>query len=678
MPATAIRSRLLDDPYLGPYEEIIRRRAQAAERRATELAQGPGTLAEFACAHEYYGLHRTPDGWVFREWAPNASSVWLVGDFSGWQVRDGFRLQRVQGRDVWEIRLPADALAHGQCYRLEMAWNGGRGERIPAYARRVVQDPATLLFAAQVWDPPPYAWKIPAFAVPKRAPLIYEAHVGMAQEKAAVGTYAEFRECVLPRIVRAGYNTVQLMAVMEHPYYGSFGYHVSSFFACSSRFGTPEELKGLVDAAHAAGLAIIMDIVHSHAVKNEREGLSLFDGTPYQYFHNGLRGWHEAWDSRCFDYAKTDVLHFLLSNCRYWLDEFHFDGFRFDGITSMLYLHHGLGVDFTDYGQYFDSTVDEDAWIYCNLANRVIHEVRPDAVTIAEDVSGMPGIAAPGSDLGAGFDYRMAMGVPECWFRLVRDVRDEDWSIGYLWHELTNRRADEQTVNYVESHDQALVGGKTLLFQLVDAAVYHAMSRSSQDLTASRGVALHKLARLATLGTAGHGYLNFMGNEFGHPEWIDFPREGNGFSYAYARRQWALRDNPDLLYWCLGEFDEAILRMVAQYDALEDTVPRRLYVSDSNKILVFERGPLVFLFNFHSSQSVSDYSVLVPPGAYRLVLDSDEELYGGQGRIQPNQIFPLIEELRDNACCHVIKVYLPCRTAMVLERSLGDAPVRGV
>jgi len=660
----------MDDPYLAPYADIIRRRAGLASERAAALSRTPGSLAEFACAHEFYGLHKTSSGWVFREWAPNATAIWLVGDFSRWQVNDAFRLRRLPGRDVWEIQLAADALSHGQCYRLEVAWNGGRGERIPAYARRVVQDPSTLLFAAQVWVPEPYVWRVQDFKVPPCVPLIYEAHVGMAQENQGVGTYAEFRQNVLPRIVKGGYNTIQLMAVMEHPYYGSFGYHVSSFFACSSRFGTPEELKALVDAAHEAGLAVIMDIVHSHAVKNEREGLSLFDGTPYQYFHDGLRGWHEAWDSRCFDYGKTDVLHFLLSNCRFWLDEFHFDGFRFDGVTSMLYLHHGLGVDFVDYGQYFDETVDEDAWIYCNLANRVIHEVRPDAIVIAEDVSGMPGIAAPLDDLGAGFDYRMAMGVPECWFKLVRDVRDEDWSIGYLWHELTNRRADEQTVNYVESHDQALVGGKTLFFQLVDAAIYDAMSRSAENLKTERGVALHKLARLATLATAGHGYLNFMGNEFGHPEWIDFPREGNGFSYHYARRQWSLRDNQDLLYWCMGEFDEAIIRLVKKYGALEGTVPRRLFVSDKNKFLVFERGPLVFLFNFHSSGSVADYAVLVPPGDYHLVLDSDEARFGGHARIQPGQTFTPMPEMRGNEKCSVIKVYLPCRTAMVLERKM--------
>ncbi len=668
MPAVATRTRLMDDPYLAPYAEIMRRRSAAAERRAEALSRVPGSLSEFACAHEYYGLHKTGAGWVFREWAPNAAALWLVGDFSGWRISDDYRLTRLEGRDVWELSLGPGALRHGQCYRLEVAWNGGRGERIPAYVRRVVQDASTLMFSAQVWDPEPYVWQVPVFRVPERAPLIYEAHVGMAQEQAAVGSYVEFRERILPRIIRAGYNTIQLMAVMEHPYYGSFGYHVSSFFASSSRFGTPEELKALVDAAHAAGLAVIMDIVHSHAVKNEREGLSLFDGTPYQYFHDGLRGWHEAWDSRCFDYGKTDVLHFLLSNCRYWLDEFHFDGFRFDGVTSMLYLHHGLGVDFVDYSQYFDATVDEDAWVYCNLVNRLIRAVRPDALVIAEDVSGMPGLAAPVEEGGVGFGFRMAMGVPECWFRLVRDVRDEDWNVGYLWHELTNRRPDERTINYVESHDQALVGGKTLFFQLVDSAVYDSMLRSVQSIRADRGVAIHKLARLATLATAGHGYLNFMGNEFGHPEWIDFPREGNGFSYQYARRQWSLRDNPELLYWCLGEFDAACLELVRRHGVLETSAPRRLHVSDRDKILAFERGGLLFIFNFHSVQSVTDYAVLAPPGSYRLALDTDEELFGGQGRLVAGQTFTLLPEVRGKECCQVVRVYLPCRTAIVLER----------
>ena len=661
-------ARLRDDPYLAPYLDTIARRAAAADARALRLAQGPGSLAEFACAHEYYGLHRRENEWIFREFAPHATGIWLVGDCSGWEVRDAFALRRLPGREVWELHLPENALRHGQHYRLEMAWPGGRGERIPAYARRVVQDEGTKLFSAQVWDPPPYVWRCPSFRAPARAPLIYEAHVGMAQEKPGIGTYREFRERILPRIRDAGYNTIQLMAVMEHPYYASFGYQVSSFFAASSRFGTPEELKALIDDAHGAGLPVIMDLVHSHAIRNERDGLSLFDGRPNLYFHDGSRGWHDAWDSRCFNYGKVDVLHFLLSNCRYWIDEFRFDGFRFDGVTSMLYLHHGLGVEFGDYRNYFGEAVDEDAWIYLNLANRVIHEVRPAAITIAEDVSGMPGLAAPVAEGGAGFDFRMAMGVPDCWFKLAREVKDEDWSIGYLWHELTNRRDDERTVNYVESHDQALVGGKTLIFQLMDSAIYDSMSLGTQNLATDRGVALHKLARLATLATAGHGYLNFMGNEFGHPEWIDFPREGNDYSFRHARRQWHLRDDPALYFHYLAEFDRALLALTQQYQLLEDGAPRKLLVAEPEKLLVFQRDGLVFLFNFQTQVSLDGYAVPVPPGRYRGVLDSDERRFGGQGRIAPNQEYPVVAETRGAERCLAIRVYLPCRTALVLRR----------
>ncbi len=662
-------TKLLDDPWLHPFLAAMTERAGRANETEQRLSAGCGSLKDFASAHEYYGLHRTASGWVFREWAPHATGIWLVGDFTNWQIDDRFALTRLPGRDVWEGEWDADVIKHEQFYRLEMTWHGGRGERIPAYARRVVQDPSSNLFAAQVWQPKKqYKWKHD-YAVPQTTPLIYEAHVGMAQETAGVGTYTEFRDNILPKIKQAGYNTIQLMAVMEHPYYGSFGYHVSSFFAASSRFGTPEELKSMIDAAHGLGLTVIMDIVHSHAVKNERDGLGRFDGTDYQYFHSGGRGHHEAWDSRCFDYAKVDVLHFLLSNCRFWLDEYRFDGYRFDGITSMLYKHHGLGTDFVNYGQYFDSSVDEDAWIYCNLANRVIHAVRSDAVTIAEDVSGMPGMAAPIEDCGLGFDYRMAMGVPECWFKLARDVRDEDWNVGYLWHELTSRRKDELTVNYVESHDQALVGGKTFLFQLVDAEMYYSMHKGSGNLVVERGVALHKLARLATAATCGGAYLNFMGNEFGHPEWIDFPREGNNFSYHHARRIWSLRENPDLYFHYLGDFDQAVMKLLAKHHALDESLPRQLLAAEADKILAFARGDLIFIFNFHLNKSVTDYPILVPPGKYQWVMDSDEPRFSGQGRIKPKQRYPLTSVMKKNERCLAVNVYLPCRTALVLKRT---------
>ncbi len=661
-----------DDPALEPYRDVILRRAERARRLYGQLTGGRGRIADWAAAHEHYGLHRVRGGWTFREWAPNATEMWLVGDFSGWRTTDEFRLRRRPGTGDWEGRFPPGAIRHGQFFRLEMRWSGGRGERIPAYARRVVQDASTGLFAAQVWNPRPYAWKNPA---PARAggrargvPLVYEAHVGMASEEGKVATYAEFRDSTLPRIRDAGYNTVQLMAVMEHPYYGSFGYHVSSFFAASSRFGTPEDLKSLVDAAHGMGLRVIMDLVHSHAVRNERDGLSLFDGTDCQYFHSGPRGWHSAWDSRCFDYGKIEVLHFLLSNCRFWLDEYRFDGFRFDGVTSMLYRHHGLGVAFTDYSMYFGGDVDEDAHAYLALANSVIHETNPNAITVAEDVSGMPGCAAPTRALGLGFDYRMAMGEPDYWFRIAEKVPDERWSMHGLYHALTDRRRDERVVSYVESHDQALVGGKTFFFQLVDSAVYFGMGRAQHSLAVDRGVALHKMARLATLALNGGAYLNFMGNEFGHPEWIDFPREGNGFSYSHARRQWSLRDDPGLQFKALGDWDREMIAELSKGGCLSSP-PIQLAANDADHVLAFYRGGLVFAFNFDPSRSYSDYGILVPPGGtYRLVMDTDEPRFGGQGRIAPRQEFRPVSVERGDEIVQQVRLYLPARSAVVLRR----------
>ena len=664
---TASRPRLLDDPWLAPYRAVIERRAANAAKCAAELARGPGSLAEFACAHEYYGLHFRDGAWIFRDYAPAAIEIFLVGEFSQWRAEPKFSLRNIGG-GVWEGRWPEAALRHGQRYHLLVSWPGGQGERIPSYARRVVQDGATGLYEAQVWRPDcPYAWRIPAWRVPRgRAPVVYEAHVGMACEKPGIGTYAEFRENVLPRIAAAGYNTLQLMALMEHPYYGSFGYHVGSFFAASSRFGTPEELKELVDAAHALGIAVVMDVVHSHAVRNERDGLSRFDGTEDLYFHSGPRGWHGAWDSRCFDYGKPCVRHFLLSNLRYWLDEFHLDGFRFDGITSMLYHHHGLGVAFTDYSMYFGDAVDEDAWIYCNLANRLVRELRPDAITIAEDVSGMPGMAAPIRDFGAGFGYRMAMGVPDFWFKTVVDVRDEDWSMGGLWHELVNHRREERTVSYVECHDQALVGGKTMIFAMMDAAIYDSMHRGVQKPVTDRAVALHKMIRLATAATAGGGYLNFMGNEFGHPEWIDFPREGNGNSFAYARRQWSLRDDKSLFFSCLGDFDREMAGLVSRHGFMSAS-PRLLAADEERKFLAFERDGFIFAFNFCAAEALADFPVVVPPGKYRWALDSDQSVYGGFGRIEKDRDYPVFNDRIGNEIVQRVRLYLPPRTALVLR-----------
>lgn len=658
------------DPLLKPFASVLRQRREKIATMERRLTGDRISLADFASGHEYFGLHRHGSEWVFREWAPYATAIFLVGDFNGWRNEPEFALSRVSEGGNWELRLPSAALSHGQFYKLSVQWSGGQGERIPAYVRRTVQDPHTKLFAAQVWEPETlYQWRKVPFCPRLGAPMIYEAHVGMAQTEEKIGTFTEFKDRILPRIVHAGYNTLQLMAIQEHPYYASFGYHVSNFFAASSRFGTPEELKALIDAAHEAGISVLMDIVHSHAARNEQEGLSRFDGSLWQYFHKGPRGFHWAWDSRCFDYGKPEVLHFLLSNCRYWLDEYHFDGFRFDGVTSMLYHDHGLEKIFTSYQDYFGTNVDDDALVYLALANKVIHTVNPKAVTVAEDVSGMPGLAVPIEEGGYGFDYRLSMGVPDYWIKLVKEVPDEQWPMGALYYELTNRRADEKTIGYVESHDQALVGDKTLIFRLIDADMYDHMDVFTSNLRVERGMALHKMVRLVTLATAGSGYLTFMGNEFGHPEWIDFPREGNNWSYSYARRQWNLRDDANLRYRFLAEFDKAMIRLATEYALLEAPDINLVLEHQANQLLGFERAGLVFLFSFNPRQSFPDYPVDLHPGVYTLILDSDAKGFGGHGRIEPQQTyFTRSVPLPDGAMRNRATVYLPTRTALVLRR----------
>ncbi len=658
-----LTARLDEDPYLAPYRDRIRARAERTRQTERRLTGGECSLDDFAAGHEFFGMHRDGDGWVFREWAPNAEEIYLLGDFSGWAERDHFALfRREHPPGTWEIRVSGETLSHGDLYRLKVCWPGGRGDRIPSHARRVVQDAETKIYNAQVWSPPEtYEWRYPRPALEEPL-MIYEAHVGLATEEAALGTYAAFRREMLPRIERAGYNVVQLMAVMEHPYYGSFGYHVSNFFAVSSRFGTPEEFMALVDDAHGRGLAVTIDLVHSHSVSNEVEGLARFDGTRCQYFHEGERGYHEVWDSLCFDYAKPAVLHFLLSNCRFWLDAYNLDGFRFDGITSMSYRHHGLGVAFTSYDDYFNETVDEDALVYLALANALIHRVNPGAITIAEDVSGMPGIAAPLAEDGIGFDYRLAMGIPDCWFDLLENVRDEDWNIDHLWRELLNRRADERTVSYVESHDQAIVGGMTFIFKCGDAEMYERMRTGDTGPVIDRAVALHKIARLLTAATASGGYMTFIGNEFGHPEWVDFPREGNNWSHHYARRQWRLRDNEALKYHGLAEFDRVMVAVIRS-SGMFAFHPEPVRIHNDDKVIAFVRGNMLVAVNLHPENSYTDYRIPVPAGKYILLFDSDEERFAGHGRIAPGQEFFTAPEGGD-----ALTAYLPSRSAMVLRR----------
>lgn len=651
-----------NDPWLEPYTDHISQRLARLNGKIQDIESSSGSVRSYASAHLELGVHYdgAEDKWIIREWAPEALYVGLIGDFNSWDASNYALSKNDSG--IWEIEISGELLKHGERIKLHIyGADEVARDRIPATITRVIQETDGIDFSAQIWQPEqPYVWKNKLDLASIGAPLIYEAHVGMAGEEPRLHHYREFADDILPRIVKLGYNTVQLMAVQEHPYYGSFGYHVSSLFAPSSRFGTPEDLKYLIDKAHGLGLAVLIDIIHAHAIKNTAEGLNNFDGSGHQYFHAGEKGDQPQWDSKCYDYGKEEVLRFLLSNIRYWLEEFDFDGFRFDGVTSMLYEHHGE-EDLGHYDSYFINGIDEDAILYLSLATTLAKNIKANAIIIAEDMSGMPGLCRPTSEGGIGFTHRLAMGIPDYWIKLLKGSEDENWKPEEIWNVMNNRRQGEATIAYTESHDQALVGDKTLAFRLMDQEMYWHMSTGDEHLAIDRGMAMHKSIRLITHASGGEGWLNFMGNEFGHPEWVDFPREGNDGSYHYCRRQWSLVDNPELRYQQLNHFDQEMISLSKTHKLLSSAPAQQLHVHNEDQILVFERMNLIFIFSFNPEKSFLDYELTVPEnGNYRIILDSDSAENGGHQRIDTTRSYPTDSERR-------LKIYIPNRTCMVLE-----------
>jgi 1,4-alpha-glucan branching enzyme len=656
------------DPYLAPFEKDINLRLDLYNKKRSELLGETDSLVRFANGYKYFGFHRIKNSWVYREWAPAAEAMFLCGDFNNWNTQS-HPMKKLDG-GVFEITLKGrNALKAGQKIQAIVIHDGKKLRRIPTYATRVVQDENTKLWCAEIEETlSGFKWTDKGFA-PEKTLFIYECHIGMAQEEGKVGSYREFKENILPRIKDLGYNTIQIMAIMEHPYYGSFGYQVSNFFAASSRYGKSEDLKDLINTAHEMGIAVLLDVVHSHAVNNTNEGLNEFDGTVYQFFHEGDRGNHSAWGTKLFNYGKNEVIHFLLSNLKYWLEVFHFDGFRFDGVTSMLYHNHGLGSAFTDYSMYFSMNTDTEAVTYLMLANELIHRINRHAVTIAEDMSGMPGMCLPIKSGGIGFDYRLSMGVPDLWIKTIKEQTDETLDIIKLWYELTSRRAKEKNIGYCESHDQALVGDKTIMFRLCDAQMYWNMSKGNSNAIIDRGIALHKMIRLLTASLAGEGYLNFMGNEFGHPEWIDFPREGNGWSYHYCRRQWSLVDNKNLRYCELNEFDKDMISLLKKYDVLSFE-PHNKWMHQDDKVLIYTKGDTVFAFNFHPTKSYTNYFIpLDTDGKYEVALSSDRGRYGGFSRVDTTYVY---QSYRTPDNWIGFNCYLPSRSAIVFRRKTDD------
>ncbi len=666
------------DPSLRAVEGDINARMDRYKNKKKELLGKGQKLSDFANGHHYYGFHKTKTGWVYREWAPAAKEMHLVGDFNNWD-HASHPMTKIDDNGTWELQLKgARALPHLSKVKVAVtAQDGTVQDRIPLYATYVKQDKETHGFNALIWNPrKTFEWTDEKFKPARNVPpIIYESHVGMATEQERVGTYLEFMTDMLPRIKADGYNTVQLMAIMEHPYYASFGYQVSNFFAASSWYGTPDELKAMINEAHRLGITVLLDLVHSHAVKNTAEGINCFDGTEYQFFHGGAKGDHPAWGSKCFDYSRNGVLHFLLSNVKFWMEEYHFDGFRFDGVTSMLYQDHGLGTSFSGLNQYFSMNTDVDAVTYLMLASELIHEYKKGSIAIAEDMSAMPGMCIPIKEGGIGFDYRLSMGLPDFFIKTIKEKEDGHWEISKMYWELIARRNKEKVIAYAESHDQALVGDKTIMFRLADKEMYWGMDRASGNLLVDRAVALHKMIRLAVIGAGGDGYLNFMGNEFGHPEWIDFPREGNGWSFKNARRLWSLSENGFLRYELLGNFDKAMIKLMKEYNVLGCGMANCLRQHESDQLLMFEKGGLLFAFNFHPTNSQT--GAFVPTqnyGDYKIVLSSDDKEFGGFDRLDKSVVYHTWNN--DMHYGDGFAIYLPARTAVVLAKveTIKEAP----
>eukprot|EP00792_Barthelona_sp_PAP020_P011594 TRINITY_DN568_c0_g1_i1.p1 TRINITY_DN568_c0_g1~~TRINITY_DN568_c0_g1_i1.p1 ORF type:complete len:703 (-),score=199.67 TRINITY_DN568_c0_g1_i1:15-2084(-) len=678
-----------DDQYLKPFEQIIKNRNLHFEYKLSQINEHGKNIDEFSRSYEKMGVYRTDNGIQIREYVPYAKSVSIVGEFNNWNNNQHKLVPMEFG--VWELFLPNDdqgnmVIPHNSAVRLSITTENETFTRIPAYINATVQLPSAKHIDGLFWAPPqPFVFQNSRPDPETLKSLrIYEAHVGMATEDGHIGSYREFADNVLPHIADTGYNCVQLMAIQEHSYYASFGYQVTSFFAPACRSGNPEDLKYLIDKAHGLGVIVIMDICHSHASSNSFDGLNMYNGRSDCYFHSteSGRGLHSEWNSRLFDFGNYETEKFLLSNTRYWLDVFHFDGFRFDAVTSLLYHHHGVGVGFTGaYHEYFgeNSAVDYDGLAYLRLMNHLVHnvitlptvgnEIPRTAITIAEDVSGMPGMGRSVQDGGVGFDYRLAMALPDTWIKYMK-LKDEDWDMGHLTYTLQNTRSDEAVIAYAESHDQALVGDKTLAFWLMDKEMYSGMSiLQAPSPIVERGISLLKLIRSLTMFLGGKSYLNFMGNEFGHPEWIDFPTPANGWSHHYCRRQWGLKSDGLLRYQHILHFDRKLMHLDAKYRLLEADIPAYVVLThNEQKLISFDKKNLLFIFNFHPSSSFVDHKIPVRfAGKYTIVFHSDEIEDGGHDRIKlGGEFFTEVDNYMGQN--QSLKVYIPSRCLIVLER----------
>ena len=659
-----------------PFEINIKKRVLEYKKILNEIIKNEKSLENFSKSYEFMGISLLPNGDIkYREYAPGAKGISIFGEFNNWNKEQYWAQKDKFG--YWEVIVPnengAPKIQHGQIVKINVVLEDGNWmERNPIWSHYLIQNKENMILENIFWNPEiKYKWKYPEKHMKKPNSLrIYEVHIGLSSFDPKINTYKEFAEDILPRVKKMGYTAIQFMAIMEHADYASFGYHVNYLFAISSRFGTPEEFMYLIDKCHENGLYVIMDIIHSHASSNVNDGFNYWDGTDHLYFHGGDLGKHVQWDSKLYNYSSYETLRLLLSNCSYYINEYRIDGFRFDCVTSMLYTHHGIDYTFTgNYQEYFGEYFNEESAVYLMLANILIHKLNPEALTIAEDFSGMPGLCRPVNEGGYGFDYKMHMKICDKWKNFLMDIKDEEWNIGNILYTLTNRRYNENHISYAESHDQSFIGNYSLSSLLLSSERFWNMSKKSPEtIVIDRGICLFKMIRLLTFALGGEGSLNFMGNEFACPDSLDFPKKENRFSYSHCRRRWDLCDNEELRYQFLYKWEVIMNKLEEIFNFIRS---KDQYIStkhEEDKVIVFEKGDLLFVFNFHPIKSFEGYQIGTKWGSkHKIILDSDEERFMGKGRLKyGHENMFLSTKKQFNNRPYNMKVYIPSRTCMVL------------
>ena len=577
-----------------------------------------GTNSKLA---EVLGAHHFPErgGTQFAVWAPNARSVSVIGDFNGWQSSANY-LQPAGG-GIWGGFIGNVYPGTRYKYRVESRWNNYTADKADPFAFLQETPPQT---ASVVWDLG-YIWGDEAWMSNRRSPnsldapiSIYEVHLGSWRR--AVDTshrslsYRELAEQLIPYVKEMGFTHVEFLPVMEHPFFGSWGYQVTGFFAPTSRYGTPQELMFLIDQFHQNGIGVILDWVPSH-FPNDEHGPGYFDGA-HEYEHpDPRRGFHPDWNSFIFDYGRKEIRSFLLSSAMFWLDQYHADGLRVDGVASMLYLDYSRKAGEWIPNQY-GGRENLDAVAFLQGMNESVYREHPDVQTIAEESTAWPKVSRPIFDGGLGFGFKWDMG----WMHDTLGYMAYDPVYRKYHHnELTFRMIYAFNENFILplSHDEVVYGKGSLIGKMP-------------------GDYWQKFANLRLLFSYMYSQpgkkLLFMGSEFG--QWAEWNHDGS--------LDWALLkfESHAALRLLIGDLNRLYRTEGALHTS--ETNPSSFEWIDAND---GERNVLSYLRKGNASEPTiliaCNFSP-VPRDSYRLgvsekgfwreIFNSDAKHYGGSGR----------------------------------------------